>query len=45
MGIFKTKKNKRFMVCKTPQTIELLEVGEDTKATYKTQSRCPSPIE
>ena len=30
------------LVCKTPQTIELLEVGEDTKATYKTQSESTS---
>ena len=30
------------LVCKTPQTIELLEVGEDTKAAYKTQSESTS---
>ena len=30
------------LVCKTPETIELLEVGEDTKATYKTQSESTS---
>ena len=30
------------LVCKTPQTIELLEVGNDTKATYKTQSESTS---
>ena len=30
------------MVCKTPQTIELLEVGDDTKASYKTQSESTS---
>lgn len=30
------------LVCKTPQTIELLEVGDDTKATYKTQSESTS---
>ena len=30
------------LVCKTPQTIELLEVGEDTKVTYKTQSESTS---
>ena len=30
------------LVCKTPQTIELLEVGDDTKVTYKTQSESTS---
>ncbi|MDC0628829.1 DNA polymerase III subunit gamma/tau [Flavobacteriaceae bacterium] len=30
------------LVCKTPQTIELLEVGNDTKNTYKTQSESTS---
>jgi len=30
------------LVCKTPQTIELLEVGDDTKITYKTQSETTS---
>jgi DNA polymerase-3 subunit gamma/tau len=30
------------LVCKTPQTIELLEVGDATKATYKTQSESTS---
>ena len=30
------------LVCKTPQTIELIEVGDDTKATYKTQSESTS---
>jgi DNA polymerase-3 subunit gamma/tau len=30
------------LVCKTPQTIELLEVGDDTKNTYKTQSESTS---
>ncbi len=30
------------LVCRTPQTIELLEVGEDTKKTYKTQSELTS---
>ena len=30
------------LVCKTPQTIELLEVGNDTKITYKTQSETTS---
>ena len=30
------------LVFKTPQTIELLEVGEDTKAAYKTQSESTS---
>ena len=30
------------LVSKTPQTIELLEVGDDTKVTYKTQSEATS---
>jgi len=30
------------LVCKTPQTIELLEVGDDTKVAYKTQSESTS---
>ena len=30
------------LVCKTPQTIELLEVGDATKAIYKTQSESTS---
>ncbi|AOR29607.1 DNA polymerase III subunits gamma and tau [Formosa sp. Hel1_33_131] len=30
------------LVSKTPQTIELLEVGDDTKAIYKTQSEITS---
>ena len=30
------------LVAKTPQTIELLEVGDDTKAIYKTQSESTS---
>ena len=30
------------LVSKTPQTIELLEVGEDTKTTYKKQSKLTS---
>tara|TARA_B110000902_G_scaffold255397_1_gene320700 strand:- start:9146 stop:10879 length:1734 start_codon:yes stop_codon:yes gene_type:complete len=30
------------LVSKTPQTIELLEVGDDTKDTYKTQSESTS---
>ena len=30
------------LVSKTPQTIELLEVGEDTKSTYKKQSELTS---
>ena len=30
------------LVSKTPQTIELLEVGDDTKAIYKTQSESTS---
>ena len=30
------------LVSKTPQTIELLEVGDDTKGTYKTQSESTS---
>ena len=30
------------LVCKTPQTIELLEVGDDTKNTYRTQSESTS---
>ena len=32
------------LVCKTPQTIELLEVGDDTKETYKTQSESTSQV-
>ncbi|MDB4094084.1 DNA polymerase III subunit gamma/tau [Flavobacteriaceae bacterium] len=30
------------LVSKTPQTIELLEVGDDTRVTYKTQSEATS---
>ena len=30
------------LVCKTPQTIELLEVGDDTKNTYRAQSESTS---